>query len=163
MHQSERNSRRVPVRENMPLQIRGWQIERVGWYGLLLLVALALAGLFSKGPLSDARLASPRGELQVHYQRFMRNGASSLLLVRLPRAAALELGGELLQGFSIESIQPQPASSVSDGQGGLVLHFGKGAAITEVSIQLKADGVGAYRSHLQAAGQRVEISQFIYP
>lgn len=59
MHQSERNSRRVPVRENMPLQIRGWQIERVGWYGLLLLVALALAGLFSKGPLSDARLASP--------------------------------------------------------------------------------------------------------
>lgn len=163
MQLSERKSRHVPVRENMPQQMRAWWIERLGWYGLLLLVLLALAGLFSKGPLSDARLASPQGELQVHYQRFTRLGAQSQLQVRLPSTSALEIGGELLQGFSIESIQPQPASSTSDGQGGLTLHFAKGAAVTEVSIGLKADGVGPYRSHLGAAGQQLSISQFIYP
>jgi hypothetical protein len=60
MHLPEQSSRNVPVRENMALQIRGWQIERLGWYGLLLLMALALAGLFSKGPLSHVQTGEAR-------------------------------------------------------------------------------------------------------
>lgn len=52
--QGELCSRRDPVREDMALQRKVWRFERWGWYGLLLLVALTLGGLFSKGPLSEA-------------------------------------------------------------------------------------------------------------
>lgn len=159
----EQSSRSVPVRENMALQIRGWQIERLGWYGLLLLVALALAGLFSKGPLSEVRVGGGQDALQVHYQRFARNGAQSPLKVSLRGTARLHIAGELLEGFSIDSIQPAPVHSESDGAGGLILGFTGGGERITVSLRLIANGVGAYRSTLHAADQRVELSQFIYP
>lgn len=163
MQASERNSRSVPVEENMALQIRIWRMERLGWYGLLLLVALALAGLFSKGPLSHVQVGGAQDALQVEYQRFARNGAHSPLKVSLQSVSQLHIGGELLEGFSIESIQPVPARSASDGAGGLILDFTDDAPRIVVSLRLTADGVGAYRSTLEAAGQRVELSQFIYP
>ncbi|MGE8504492.1 hypothetical protein DFO61_0461 [Ectopseudomonas oleovorans] len=163
MHLPEQNSRSEPIRENMPLQIRGWQIERLGWYGLLLLVGLALGGLFSKGPLSDAQVVSEQGDLLLDYQRFARNGAQSQLIVTLEERSRLSIAGELLDGFSIDSIQPAPMSSASDGNGGLVLDFRVGAERTVVSIRLTANGVGSYRSTLHAADQQVELNQFIYP
>lgn len=49
MRGNEADNRSGPVEEDMPLQLRVWRIERAGWYALLLLVMLALLGLFSKG------------------------------------------------------------------------------------------------------------------
>ncbi|MGA4532948.1 hypothetical protein ACPA1H_21635 [Ectopseudomonas chengduensis] len=163
MRLPEQSSRSVPVRENMALQVRGWKIERLGWYGLLLLMALALAGLFSKGPLSDAQVGGKQDALQVEYQRFARNGAQSPLKVRLQGTARLHIAGELLEGFSIDSIQPTPSRSDSDGAGGLILAFTSEAERVTVSLHLTADGVGAYRTTLHAADQQVELNQFIYP
>jgi hypothetical protein len=163
MHLPEQSSRNVPVRENMALQIRGWQIERLGWYGLLLLMALALAGLFSKGPLSHVQTGEAQDVLQVEYQRFARNGAQTPLKVSLQGTPRLHIAGELLEGFSIESIQPVPMRSASDGTGGLILDFSTEAERITVSLRLTADGIGTYRTTLHAAGQQVELNQFIYP
>lgn len=147
MHLPEQSSRDAPVEENMALQVRGWKIERLGWYGLLLIMALALAGLFSKGPLSHVQAG----------------GAHSPLKVSLQGTTQLHIAGELLEGFSIESIQPVPRRSASDGAGGLILDFTGEAERIDVSLRLTADGVGAYRSTFHAAGQQLELNQFIYP
>ncbi|MFV9657599.1 hypothetical protein ACNFCK_22155 [Pseudomonas sp. NY15366] len=163
MHLPEQSSRSVPVQEHMALQVRVWKIERFGWYGLLLLLLLALAGLFSKGPLSDVQIGGAQDALQVEYQRFARNGAQSPLKINLQGTSRLHVAGELLDGFSIDAIQPVPIHSASDGAGGLVLDFGGEAERISVSLRLTADGVGPYRSTLQAAGQQVELNQFIYP
>lgn len=52
----------------MQRQQRVRRFERVGWYALVLIVLLALAGWFANGPLSDARVASEDGRVQVEYQ-----------------------------------------------------------------------------------------------
>jgi hypothetical protein len=75
----------------------------------------------------------------------------------------LRIAGELLEGFSIDSIQPAPSRSDSDGAGGLVLTFTSEVKRITVSLRLTADGVGAYRTTLHAADQQVELNQFIYP
>ena len=72
MRGNEADNRSGPVEEDMPLQLRVWRIERAGWYALLLLVMLALLGLFSKGPLSDATVTGSLGHLQVYDQRQWR-------------------------------------------------------------------------------------------
>lgn len=163
MHLPEQSSRHVPVRENMPLQILGWRIERIGWYGLLLLMLLALGGLFSRGPLSDVQASAAHGALRVEYSRFARNGAQSPLKVSLQGTHRLHIGGELLDGFTLESMQPAPARSQSDGSGGVILDFDGEAERLVVSLRLTADGVGSYRSTFGAAGEQVELTHFIYP
>lgn len=45
MADDELISRRYPIRENIPMQKRVWRFERVGWYVLVIIVLLALAGL----------------------------------------------------------------------------------------------------------------------
>lgn len=52
--EEELDSRRYPIAEDMALQCRIWRFERIGWWGLGLVVLLALLGLFSRGPLSRA-------------------------------------------------------------------------------------------------------------
>jgi hypothetical protein len=83
--------------------------------------------------------------------------------VSLQGTPRLHIAGELLEGFSIESIQPVPMRSASDGAGGLILDFSTEAERITVSLRLTADGIGAYRTTLRAAGQQVELNQFIYP
>jgi hypothetical protein len=69
MSEDELLSRRHPVQEDMPMQQRVWRFERVGWYVLVAIVLLALAGLFGNGPLSDAEVVSQDGRVRVEYQR----------------------------------------------------------------------------------------------
>lgn len=47
--EEELDSRRYPIAEDMALQCRIWRFERIGWWGLGLVVLLALLGLFSRG------------------------------------------------------------------------------------------------------------------
>ena len=42
-------SRDYPIREDMNYQLKVWRFERFGWYLLVLLMILGLAGLFSRG------------------------------------------------------------------------------------------------------------------
>ncbi len=115
------HSRSYPVNEDMTLQRKVWRFERWGWYGLVVLMALTLAGLFSKGPLSTADVRSADGQLRVEHQRFLRNGSSDVLVIHL-RGKAREplevaLSGELLRGFNVEMLQPQPLKASTAGEG----------------------------------------------
>ncbi|HKS12719.1 MAG TPA: hypothetical protein VJS90_06725, partial [Pseudomonas sp.] len=81
--QDEHHARQYPVSEDMRMQRRVWRFERLGWYGLLVVVGLTLAGLFGNGPLSDRTANSADGRVQVEYARFSRNGAGEQLRIRV--------------------------------------------------------------------------------
>lgn len=166
MRGNEADNRSGPVEEDMPLQLRVWRIERAGWYALLLLVMLALLGLFSKGPLSDATVTGALCRLQVDYQRFARGGATSQLVLTLreaPPQSQIFISSELLEGYSIESIHPAPVASSNGEQGGLRLTVATELGAARLSLILRAKGVGRFDSWIGAGGERVELSQFIYP
>ena len=162
------HSRSYPVNEDMALQRKVWRFERWGWYGLVVLMALTLAGLFSKGPLSTADVRSADGQLRVEHQRFLRNGSSDVLVIHL-RGKAREplevaLSGELLRGFNVEMLQPQPlkASTAGEGVKLWLLTDDDGQAV--LYLTLRSDGVGSFDTQVALAnGAAVRFSQFIYP
>lgn len=161
----ERSSRMRPVQENMPLQIVGWRVERIGWYLLLGLMVLALSGVFARGPFGMKTVSSDA--LQVTYPRFARYGAPVTLVVRnladsSRPALSVTLANEWVEGFSFESIQPAPQASLY-GREGLHLRFLAVSGPGQVVFRLKADAFGRVTGWLSAGDQRVELSTFVYP
>lgn len=161
-------SRNYPVRENMAYQLRIWRFERCGWYVLVLLVVLGLLGMFSRGVISSREVRSDDGHLRAEYEMFHRNGSTNAMKISLsgkPDATLeVDIGGELLEGFSVETLQPQPLRSRNSGQGMRLWLQADGQGQATLYLTLRGDGLGLFRSRLQSPGSAgVELVQFIFP
>jgi hypothetical protein len=168
MGDQEFTSRSYPVQEDMDQQRRAWRFERIGWFVLLTLVALTLAGLFSKGPLSSVEPQTADGKLKVSYERFSRNGAQDDFVITsagIPgEMRYLVLSGELLKGVSIESLNPQPAHSRSDGGDLVVPMKADSKGIATLYLTVRSNGVGLYYGRIRLLdGAELSIPKFIYP
>jgi hypothetical protein len=162
------SSRSYPVREDMAYQLSVWRFERVGWYVLVLLMVLGLLGVFSRGLISSRDIRSEDGRVSLQYEMFHRNGSINPMKIRVTGAPdstiELELAGEILEGFSIETLQPEPLRTRSADQGmRLWLQTDtQGQAI--VFLTLRGDGLGLFRSRIVLPGTSdVKFSQFIFP
>ncbi|WP_256669367.1 hypothetical protein [Pseudomonas sp. MN1F] len=150
------------------MQQRVWCFERVGWYVLVVIVLLALAGLFGNGPLSDALAMSPDGRVQVAYQRISRSGTSDHLRITVRgtpgQPVRLLLGGNLLREASIEMLQPEPEKSLSQGQS-LLLQLGTSEdGIATLYLTVRSDFIGTLEGLVSAGqGSAVHFSTFLFP
>lgn len=88
--------RDYPFQEYMHVQQRHWRLERAGWVVFLVIVLLALLGVFSQGVLSLTTARSADAALAVDYQRFERNSAASEITVRLRGEPGQATGQALL-------------------------------------------------------------------
>ena len=171
--QNEFTNRTYPVAENMQRQQRAWTLERIGWYGLLLVVALTLLGLFSKGPLSSRDLSSPDGSLRVEYERFSRNGAQDTLIVtakgKPDQAVQVHVVARLLEGVTLEAVHPINGPSHSEGRDLVIPVRTDSTGIATLYLTLRSDGVGLYRGTISLSsdalpsGAQLAIPRFIYP
>jgi len=162
------HSRDYPVREDMAYQVKVWRFERWGWYTLVLLILLALLGLFSHGPLSTRDVHGGDGKVRVQYEMFHRNGSSNpmqISVIGAPDATVeLELNGALLDGFSIETLQPQPVRAISAGQGLKLWVQTDAQGQANLYLTLRGEGLGPFRSRIASPGaQPVNLDQFIFP
>lgn len=168
MSDDELLSRRHPVEEDMPMQQRVWRFERVGWYVLVMIVLLGLAGLFGNGPLSDAEVVSPDGRITVEYQRLSRSGTTDQLFITVQgtpgEAVMLQLEGSLFRQASIETLQPEPLRSVSNGPA-LLLQLGAGKdGMATLYLTLRSDHVGPLKGGVSAGpNSAVHFSTFLFP
>ncbi|WP_460125978.1 hypothetical protein [Pseudomonas sp. S2_C03] len=161
-------SRKYPVREDIAYQIKVWRFERFGWYMLVLLMILGLAGLFSRGLLSSRDVLSDDGRVRVEYEMFHRNGSTNAMKISLsgePESTLeLEVAGELLDGFSIETLQPEPVRSRSSAQGMRLWIQADTKGQASVFMTLRGDGLGLFRSTIILPGTSgVKLTQFIFP
>ncbi len=161
-------SRLTPVHENMAVQRRLWLLERLGLVAMTVLVLLTLLGLFSKGLLSSRQASAGQDQVAVSYERFLRNGATSVIVVDLRGAPnadlPLRIEGELLDGLTVESITPPAKNAATFDKTGmqLALRADAGGQV-RVHLAVRSDGVGAYRSVVRGPGGSVTLNQFIYP
>lgn len=168
MDEEELTSRHLPVEEDMPAQQRVWRFERVGWYALILIVLLGLAGLFGNGPLSGATVRSTDGRVEVEYKRVSRAGIREDLRIRVQGTAGepltILLGGSLVREASIETLQPEPLSSLSQGEA-LLLNLGPPVDGTAtLYITLRSEHMGPLEGTVRAgSGSAVRFTTFIYP
>ncbi|TDV62596.1 hypothetical protein [Pseudomonas sp. LP_7_YM] len=168
MHSQEFSSRSYPIQEDMAQQRKAWRFERIGWVGLILLIGLTLAGLFSKGPLSQVEPATADGRLQVKYERFSRNGAQDDLIITSKGAAYeilyLVLGSELLEGVSIEGLNPQPEPLRSEGRDLVIPMKADRNGLATLYLTVRSNGVGLYRGSMHLiGGENLPVPKFIYP
>lgn len=150
------------------MQKRVWRFERVGWYVLVIIVLLALAGLFGDGPLSDAEVVSQDGRLKVEYQRLSRSGTTDNLFITIQgspgQPVMVELEGPLLREASIETMQPEPLVSISHGPAlRLQLGTSKGGMAT-LYLTLRSEHVGSLEGVVRSGSNtEVHFSTFLYP
>ncbi|MFJ4156644.1 hypothetical protein ACIPZF_17825 [Pseudomonas sp. NPDC089752] len=164
----EFTSRTEPVQENMALQRRVWRFERVGWYALVVVILLGLAGVFGNGPLSDAQVSSRDGRLHVDYQRLSRSGTTDSLKIRVQGRAGelvdIQLSGSLFSVASIETLQPQPQLSRSQGDS-ILLQTGSSAdGRVTLYLTLRSESVGRLQGQVRTGpATAVHFSTFLYP
>lgn len=159
--------RDYPIADQIARQRKTWKHERIGFALLLAFVALALSGLFSGGPLSERSASSPGQRLTVHYERFLRSGAGSRLILtartRPSATATLRLDPAFLHAYTIEHLQPQPLAARSQA-GGLEL-VGRADGQGELSFYLtiRPERLGPVHGTAWFEGDSVAFPQFIYP
>ena len=161
-------SRQFPVQEDMAYQLKVWRFEHIGWYLLVLCMLLGLLGLFSRGVLSSQDARSADGKVQVEYEMFHRNGSTNPLKLSVHTApdatVELDIGGEMLDGFSVETMQPAPVRMRSSKQGMRLWLQADAQGQATLYVTLRGDGLGLFRSHIRVPGSsEVKLTQFIYP
>ncbi|MDH4552698.1 hypothetical protein [Pseudomonas sp. BN607] len=168
MADDELVSRQQPVQEDMTMQQRVWRFERVGWYLLVVIVLLGLAGVFGNGPLSNAQVTSADGRLHVEYQRLSRSGTTDSLRITVRGSARkpimVQLDGSLLREASIETLQPQPQASLSQGKA-ILLQLGTSEdGIATLYLTLRSEYVGTLECSVRAGpSSAVHFSTFLFP
>ncbi len=99
---------------------------------------------------------------------FHRNGSSNPLTVTVQGApdatVELDLQGDLMEGFSTETLQPQPVRVTSAGRGLKLWLQTDAQGRASIYLTLRGDGLGRFSSTLSSPGSAtVDITQFIFP
>lgn len=161
-------SRDQPIHEDMTYQLKVWRFERVGWYVLVLVVVMGLLGAFSRGMLSSRDVRSDDGKVRVEYEMFHRNGSTNPMKVSVSSTpdspVELELAGQLLNGFSIETLQPEPLRARSSSEGIRLWLQTDADGRATLYMTLRGDGLGLFRTRIGSPGTHgVQLDQFIFP
>lgn len=165
---AEEVSRQHPVSEDMRMQHRVWRFERGGWYVLLVVIALALAGLFGSGPLSQAQQTSSDRHLRVDYERFSRTGSVAKVRITAQGQArsslTVRLDGPIFLDANIETLQPQPRRSASQDQALLYQLSTDEGGMATLYLTLRTDSVGTLNGAVSLGpASAVRLATFIYP
>ena len=145
---------------------REWRYQRIGWAVLAFFLALALGGLFGNGPLSHVRADNPAGRIE--YERFVRNGLSTELVVTPVTDAArgvsrVAITADYLEAFRVERITPEPTAVRLSGQQ-LLYEFGSIAPGASISFHIHPQRVGRHDAEVRLdAGAPLAVRQFTYP
>ena len=167
-HHDDYKSRDYPVREDMAYQVKVWRFERCGWYVLVLLVVLGLGGMFSRGPMSLRDVHGSDGKLRVQYEVFHRNGSTNPMVISVvgtPDAMVeIELSGDFLHGFNIETLLPQPVRASSAGEGMKLWLQADAQGRANLYMTLRGGGLGLFSTRVSSPGATpVAMHQFILP
>ena len=145
---------------------RNWQVQRVGWVLMALVVLLGLAGLFGRGPLTRRNASAPGLTLQ--YQRVLRLEATESLEFTLEARPAGEARLDIDSGFvsrnEIERIIPEPRE-ISVSPGGQRLSFpAAGTGSVAVRLLFVPKKLGRLRARFGTGeGTALPVSFFVLP
>ncbi|KAF1067958.1 MAG: hypothetical protein GAK45_01523 [Pseudomonas citronellolis] len=144
------------------------RIERGGFWALLVLVALILAGVTGGSPLSPASARNVEGTLRVDYQRFVRDGTFGRLDLRLQgtpgQRLSIQLNRQWLESFSVEGSLPPVRFTAAGADGGLRFEgLADAHGQLNMRLYLHVQGAGLARGKLEVNGRELRWWQLIYP
>jgi hypothetical protein len=111
----------LEIYQDLRFQEREWKVQRIGWAVMLLIVLLALLGLFGTGPISTGSAESDDGAIQAGYERFIRHDGRTTFTLEVDGSQArngeiqLWVSRDYLDAIQVEQITPQPADTIAAG------------------------------------------------
>lgn len=146
-----------------------FQLRRIGFALLLAIVIAAMVGLFSRGYISDARIANDSGTLRIDYEKYSRLMSDVDMKVTSSQIREnrnrIILGGDFMDSFRIDTLQPQPDKMYSLN-GKMVLEYSVSAPGSEQTLWLSLTPMKFGATHSTVAidnGPEITLHQFIYP
>jgi hypothetical protein len=128
-----------------------------------------LLGVFGRGPVAKAKRTTPDQTLTLEYDRIVRAGTPSNLLLRFgPNAVrdgkvSVYISDSVLKQLGAERISPQPQVSII-GNGGITYVFPATTQPLDAEIQLSPQYPGTHKFRIQVVdADPIEASSFTMP
>jgi hypothetical protein len=159
----------LEIGQDLDFQRKEWEVQRVAWLVVLVILLAAVAGIFGAGPLSHAEAAS--GPLEMNYDRIARRGSETTLTLRVAPQTAVDgelplwLDRDFLDKVNIDRIVPEPAEMEAEDER-VIYRFvaADPEQVAEITFQLNPAEPGIARGRLGVVdGAEVSFAQFIYP
>jgi hypothetical protein len=156
----------LELSEDCAFQQANWRAERIAWVVMAAIIATAMLGLFSVGPLSNGRATDPGNSIQVEYSRFMRLSAAQTFRIHLAAPSdgfALEFDRAFTEMLKLERVTPEPVRALAGER--LRLEFASSSgqpAVVIVHAEPIRFGPAMFRVSLGAAAP-AELPVFIHP
>lgn len=158
----------LSVDQDLRFQAQEWVVQRVVFVALLLFMLAALLGLFAFGPLCKTGKQSPKGLLNLEYERFARFQAPLTFKVhfRQPQPAQeipIHLNQKYLDEFKVEKIVPDPSRQEAGPDGTTYFFTTGGSQRGTVIFYLEPEGIGLEQGIVKTEGDQISFKQFVYP
>jgi hypothetical protein len=159
----------MEVEQDLDYQRVAWNLQRIGWSVMALLIVAALLGLFGSGLLSQETVQASNSKAAVEHDRFIRNQSPTILTVTAvpsrEETAMIELDKRFVDKVQIEQISPQP-SSVQISSNSYIYSFPLQSAVETLTITFyyRPQGIGWIDGILKQANvEDIPFKQFVYP
>lgn len=161
-HRIECVEHTIEMDESLKLHTAGWTIQRIGWAVFLVLVVLALLGLFGNGVLSYRKTETAGNTIE--YERYGRFESSTVLHVVAGSdngQAVVYIPQQYFKDFELEHITPEPdRQMVVDGHYSYTFQANMPVHILFRGLPKKR---GAVETVVRVNNTSFTLSQFIFP
>lgn len=155
----------LQIDQDLGFQRREWVLQRVGWWVLTTFVVAALFGVFGGGLLSSATAGREGSALWIDYERFVRVGTTSRILVHFGEATAareLRINRDFFESLRVEQIVPEPERTVI-GATEVTMVFPASADSALVILDVQRVKFGTRSARISTGhAQTPEFRQFAY-
>lgn len=157
------------VEDDVRVLRREWRFERIGWCVLALVIVAGCAGLLGGGQLAGASVVSADGRVTMDYERIVRHGAPTDIVLRLAPPAAgdtavtVAIDQEYLAAGGVGRILPAPLE-MHGADGRLVYRFrGAPGRATVIDFALVPGTLGVRRASLTTDHGTLPLRQLVLP
>lgn len=159
----------VAVGEDLEFQRKWWRFESGAWMVFALLLVLAVAGVFGRGPAARASLHTANGAMKISYDRIQRTGTPSMLRIQLDQTTIersqihLFISESVARELGAQRVIPQPLSTAV-GDGGYTYTFPANVMPAEIELALEPPGPGRFLFKVSTAnGNTLEGHVVVLP
>jgi hypothetical protein len=161
----------LEIDQDLTFQQREWQVQRVAWVVMALIIASAALGLFGNGLLSAATAGDPDGPISVEYERFVRHDGRASFTVRISAdqvsgdSVAIWIAADYMADLEIEQMSPEPQEVRTDGDRLVyVLAHGETSGPLAFDVSFRPETIGRLSGEAGIVdGPQVTFTQISYP
>jgi hypothetical protein len=148
--------------EDIPLAVKSYPVQRVGWFILYAFLILSLLGFFGKGIASFKQATVDKTEIR--YEKFGRNQMPmnlELTIQEVKDSITISIPQKYFQYVQLRSVNPEPASQEINSHSYNFTFKGNGQLKAYVEIEPKIHG--RIKFSLTAGETSIPVTQYFYP